>query len=143
MSIRHRVTKLISKLMPSAATNKKRKKRRLPFGACEYSDDQIELSLPGLHIKVNRETTLDIPHEVTVVVPRAELRKTCSCPEPCSCRKELIYSSITIVHAPRHPLAGPPAPPPEIPPSTSATLYFPHSTGVSGPSPASEDDKKK
>jgi len=71
--------------------------------------DTVELHLPGLNIKLSRNLALDTPHEVTVVVPRAEMRKICPGPNNGSCEYELIYSSITVVHAPRHPLAGPSA----------------------------------
>lgn len=71
-------------------------------------EDKIEVCLPGLTIKMSRNIDLDTPHEVTVVIPRAEMRKICA-NEDCSKRGyEIIYSSITVVHAPRHPLAGPP-----------------------------------
>ncbi|QUH19569.1 hypothetical protein [Alkaliphilus sp. B6464] len=76
--------------------------------------DCIELKLEDLYIKMNRITDKGIPHEVTVVVPRAEIREKYD-ENQRLIEKEVILNSITIVHAPRHPLAGPPAPPPEIP----------------------------
>jgi len=76
--------------------------------------DHIELELEDLYIKMNRITDQGIPHEVTVVVPRAEIREKYD-ENQNIIEKEVILNSITIVHAPRHPLAGPPAPPPEIP----------------------------
>jgi len=69
--------------------------------------DTVELNLPGLNIKISRNMFSDTPHEVTVVVPRAEMRKTCHYDDCSNCEWELIYSSITVVHAPRHTLAGP------------------------------------
>jgi len=68
--------------------------------------DKVEVSLPGLTIKMSRNVDLDTPHEVTVVIPRAQMRKTCLNGDCSKCEYELIYSSITVVHAPRHPLAG-------------------------------------
>ena len=84
--------------------------------------DEIELSLAGLNIIMKRETNPDTPHEVSVYVPRAEIRKNChhgtACPpEGCpDCTVEILLNSITIVHSPRHPLAGESQKPPEIPP---------------------------
>jgi len=72
--------------------------------------DTVEVSLPGLNIKMSRKVDLDTPHEVTVVVPRAEMRKTCHNDDCGKYECEIIYSSITVVHAPRHPLAGPSIP---------------------------------
>lgn len=77
-------------------------------------DDDVVVFLPGLVIKLNRKLDIDTPHEVTVVLPRVEIRKKCQNGDGSKCEYELIYNSITVVHAPRHPLAGPPpaGPPP-------------------------------
>lgn len=56
--------------------------------------DEIKLNLWGVDLSVKRETTADIPTELSVIVPRAEYRD-----------KEIILNSITIVIAPRHPPA--------------------------------------
>lgn len=83
--------------------------------------DEIELNLAGLNIVMKRETNPNTPYEVSVYVPRAEIRKKCphgtECPpEGCpDCTVEILLNSITIVHAPRHPLAGETQKPPEIP----------------------------
>lgn len=76
--------------------------------------DHIELQLEDLYIKMNRITDQETPHEVTVVVPRAEIRKKYD-EKQNLIEEEIILNSITIVHSPRHPLAGPPGSPPEIP----------------------------
>lgn len=112
------------------------------FGCCSKQKDcqwdEVDLRLADLQIVMKRKNTLDVPHEVSVIVPRAEIRETCSfeCPtketsscEPAKerhcctpangtycCTKETILNSITIVHSPRHPLAGETANPPSIPP---------------------------
>jgi hypothetical protein len=102
----------ISKIKNWIKNFMKRKKNR--------QDDIVEVNLPGLSIKLNRKLDIDTPHEVTVVVPRAEIRKRCLDGACTRYEYEIIYSSITVVHAPRHPLAGPPpSPPPEIPPRKS------------------------
>ncbi|MFZ5596269.1 MAG: hypothetical protein ACOY31_04570 [Bacillota bacterium] len=56
------------------------------------------LSLPMLSISLTRKIGIDVPHEVSVFVPRAEIRFK-------EQETEFIYNSITIVHAPRHPIA--------------------------------------
>ncbi|GAB6085751.1 hypothetical protein [Alkaliphilus crotonatoxidans] len=77
-------------------------------------NDSIQVELPGLLIKMTRITDPEIPHEVTVVVPRAEIREKFD-ENNRVIEREVLLNSITVVHAPRHPLAGPPSPPPEIP----------------------------
>lgn len=56
--------------------------------------DEIKIKLWGLDLSVKRETTSDIPTELSVIVPRAEYRD-----------QEIILNSITIVFSPRHPPA--------------------------------------
>lgn len=62
-------------------------------------EDTIEVSLPLLTIKLTRLLHIDVPHEVSIIVPRAEMEFSVQ-------ETRLVYSSITVVHAPRHPLAG-------------------------------------
>lgn len=76
--------------------------------------DYIHLQLEDLNIQLARITDPAIPHEVTIVVPRAEIREKYD-ENNRLVEREVILNSITVVHAPRHPLAGPPSPPPEIP----------------------------
>ncbi|MHB8156641.1 MAG: hypothetical protein ACYDEQ_04540 [Desulfocucumaceae bacterium] len=81
--------------------------RSSPDSCPTIQDDSITLDLPMLSITLSRQLNIDVPHEVSVIVPRAEIR--------CSGEAmEIIYSSITVIHAPRHPLAG------EQPPATVA-----------------------
>lgn len=94
MSIKSIVTKLFSKEQPQS--------------------DHIEVNLESLNIKMSRLTNPEIPHEVTIVVPRAEIRRKFD--EGAKLvEEEIILNSITIVHAPRHTLAGSSTPTPEIP----------------------------
>jgi|Deesub1362A_J573_1020465.scaffolds.fasta_scaffold04139_6 hypothetical protein len=79
------------------------------------TDDEVKVRLPGLEICMVRKSDLDTPHEVTVVIPRAEIR-TKYYEEERYWETEVVYNSITVVSAPRHPQAGPPAAHPEIPP---------------------------
>ncbi|MBZ4653927.1 MAG: hypothetical protein JG781_1266 [Peptococcaceae bacterium] len=82
-------------------------RRFFPFK--NFTRDQVDLDLWGLHLCVSRETSLDVPTELTVVIPRTELRHDCTEGTPPVCDTEIILNSITVVLAPRHPLAGPPA----------------------------------
>lgn len=82
---------------------------RKVFALKNYTHDRVDLDLWGLHLCVTRETSLEIPTELTVVLPRTELRHNCTKGDPPVCDTEIILSSITVVLAPRHPLAGPPA----------------------------------
>lgn len=60
--------------------------------------------LPGLTIAFLRTTELAVPHEVSVIIPRAEIRY--SWWEAGRQRQaEVILNSITLVDAPRHPTA--------------------------------------
>lgn len=70
--------------------------------------DHIDLKLWGLALSVTRETNLDIPSELSVILPRVEYRRSCTPGDPPVCDTEIIYNSLTVVIAPRHPLAGPP-----------------------------------
>lgn len=74
--------------------------------------DKITLRLYGLDIEIERKTNIDVPHEVTVVVPRVESRKKVKGDEE---DIEIIMNSITIVHSPRHKELGISSPPPNIP----------------------------
>ncbi|MDI3476555.1 MAG: hypothetical protein PWQ59_80 [Thermoanaerobacterium sp.] len=74
--------------------------------------DKITLRLYGLDVEIERKTNIDVPHEVTVVVPRVELRKKTKGGEE---DIEIIMNSITIVHSPRHKELGASPSPPNIP----------------------------
>ncbi len=63
--------------------------------------DEIHLLLQDLSIMVKREIMLDVPFEMTVVVPRAEISKKYQGGE--LVETNLVYSSITISHSPRYP----------------------------------------
>lgn len=62
--------------------------------------DEIYLSLDGLEIVVNRSFAYDKPHEVSVFVPRAELRKTIQNGDRIE-EVEVLLNSITVVHSPQ------------------------------------------
>lgn len=77
--------------------------------------DRVGLNLFGLNIGLSRRLPPDIPYELTVVVPRAEFRGKCNCPEGKNCEWEVILSSITIAHSPREIGKTGSRPPPQIP----------------------------
>lgn len=66
--------------------------------------DEVRISLSEFNMSMSRWFTSDLPHEVSVFVPRAEvrIRKGRGVQET-----EITLDSITIVHAPRHPPAKP------------------------------------
>ncbi|MDI3535442.1 MAG: hypothetical protein PWQ82_1807 [Thermosediminibacterales bacterium] len=74
-------------------------------GIINKSNDLAYIKLPCLDVLLKREIVSDQPHEIHVIVPRAEIRKTCF-PDGKTVY-ELIYSSVTIVSSSSHPLAGP------------------------------------
>ena len=67
--------------------------------------DRVLLELPGVKMRLERCTGDQQPHEVTLVLPRIEIRKTTKS-AAAETTEEYIYSSITVVHAPRHPQEG-------------------------------------
>lgn len=61
--------------------------------------DRVQVCLPFSRITLDRSSSVGVPHEVTVVIPRAEFRlrrDTTGAVE-----YEAILSSITIAHSPR------------------------------------------
>lgn len=70
------------------------------------SGDLVILQLADLQIQVCRQKPVDVPHEITVVVPRVEIHRRYTRPDGCDGEEELIYNSVTVVHAPRHTPSG-------------------------------------
>jgi len=98
--------------MPMFAWLRKRTRPRtheLSLTAGTGLRDSIKLTLNGLFISLNREIGFNWPHEVHVVVPRAEEIRTYHNGELIEERR--ILSSISIVHAPYHPPAEGARPP--------------------------------
>ncbi|MGE5582467.1 MAG: hypothetical protein ACM3X9_07995 [Bacillota bacterium] len=58
--------------------------------------DTASVKVFGMKIDVTREVPVDVPYELTVVVPRAELRRN-----KAGGSLEVILSSVTIAHSPR------------------------------------------
>ncbi len=67
--------------------------------------DTAKLNVFGMSLEVTREVAVDVPYELTVVVPRAEFRQTAAKSDlPAkNLNTEIILSSITIAHSPRLP----------------------------------------
>lgn len=88
----------------------------------EKTSDRVDLNLWGLNLSVKRDTTLDTPAELSVIIPRVEFRyKYNASPAP-SAETEIIFSSITVVLSPRHPSEQDATPPLPVPAPT--TLNF-------------------
>ncbi len=68
----------------------------------EKTTDQINLNIGGINLSVKHETTSEIPSELSVILPRVEVRnKSSFTPTTQSYSTEIILNSITIVLAPR------------------------------------------
>lgn len=63
------------------------------------TDDDVVVRLDDLVLSVRRKIDLDVPFEVTVVVPRAEVTEKYR--DGTLVQRTLVYSSITIAHSPR------------------------------------------
>lgn len=65
--------------------------------------DRVGLDLPFCSVTLERHSDVDLAHEVTVVIPRVEVRSRKG-PEGAA-ELEVVLSSITIAHSPRPPAA--------------------------------------
>lgn len=72
----------------------------------EAQFDEVAIEIDGVSMKMTRRGSTDVPAEVTSVIPRVEIRKRTYENGQLRTEEELIVNSVTIVHAPRHPLAG-------------------------------------
>lgn len=63
--------------------------------------DTVKLSIFGLKIEIARQLPADSPHELTVVVPRAEFRNQLLNNDFKKTSAEVLLNSITIAHSPR------------------------------------------
>jgi hypothetical protein len=80
-------------------------KSRGRAGQSQGATDVVEVRLDDLAISLFRTASSTLPHEVTVVIPRAEVVKRYE--EGRLAETRLVYSSITVSHAPRFPPEGP------------------------------------
>ncbi|WP_066637020.1 hypothetical protein [Desulfolucanica intricata] len=86
--------------------------------------DEAEIQIGGVSIKVTRRLSLDVPHEITAIIPRVEIRRRKYNNGQLASEDEMILNSITIVHAPRHPLAEETPPQVEPEPNRNSTVKF-------------------
>jgi len=63
--------------------------------------DEVNVLLDGLAMRLARDIRFDLPFEVTVVVPRAEVTRKYQ--DGNLVETNLVYSGITISHSPRYP----------------------------------------
>ncbi|MGE5561488.1 MAG: hypothetical protein ACM3XN_10655 [Chloroflexota bacterium] len=73
---------------------------------CQPSVDFVTFKLDGLEIGVYRFQGGTLPHELHVVVPRAEIERRKKATDGSEEIHRTVLSSITIAHAPRYPWAG-------------------------------------
>ncbi|MGE5418451.1 MAG: hypothetical protein ACM3UZ_17060 [Acidobacteriota bacterium] len=64
--------------------------------------DEIVIAFADAVMRVKRCTTLPIPHEITAVIPRAEIRKKLYKNGQLVAETETVLNSITIAHSPQH-----------------------------------------
>lgn len=67
--------------------------------------DYARIELGPLKMKMKKYYNYERPHEISVIVPRVEMRKEIKSPF-FTLTEEIIYNSVTIVNAPQAPLAG-------------------------------------
>lgn len=94
--------------------------------------DEIEMELAGVQFKVRRVGEARIPHEIHVIMPRAEIRKIQPAGENGPCELQIMLSNVNIVHSPRLTSEGgeqtplpPKAPVIESPKASSSEGSFP------------------
>lgn len=102
-----------------------------------YNCDEVEIRIEDTCLRLRRRIAVDLPHEVSAYVPRAEIRHRRFADGKLVSEDEIILNSLTIVHAPRHPLAGPPPTslPPPAPPSPAPPPRTPRPPGQLPPPP--------
>ncbi len=83
---------------------------------CCPNIDKVLLELDDyLEIKLTRILTYDTPHEVTIVIPRVEIRREHIKPTGEKTSSEILMNSVTVVHSPQRPSHEGEGAPPEIP----------------------------
>jgi len=69
----------------------------------EIIENQLEIIIGDILVKIVRFTTTKPQNELTAVIPRAEIRRKCYKNGVPATEEEIILNSITLVDAPRHP----------------------------------------
>lgn len=101
MYLKHMIEKLKNKF-----SNKEGRHKTLSLNNKSHKE-KVNLNLAGLNIKLYRHSHIDTPNEITIVVPRVEIRQKCLNDDCSQFENEIIFNSVTVVSAPRHPLADP------------------------------------
>lgn len=68
--------------------------------------DQVKIRLPGTQVCFSRGYSGPEAHEITVVIPRVEIRSSLNIFGRAVYTREVILNSITLVDAPRRPPGG-------------------------------------
>lgn len=80
------------------------KTKQVVLSSEDKTTDHINIDIGGLHLSVKHETTSEIPTELSVILPRIEMRDKCSFAPPTKCTsREIILNSISIILSPRNP----------------------------------------
>lgn len=72
----------------------------------EEQADVVNIKIDDLAISMSRGCDPSVPHEFSVFVPYVKMSIKYFQDGQLWCEKDLILNSLTIVHAPRHPLVG-------------------------------------
>lgn len=73
------------------------------FGGRHLQEACVEINIEGVIIRVTHKVHLTVPHELTVVLPRVEIRHRYFENGQLAREDEMILNSVTVVDAPRHP----------------------------------------
>jgi hypothetical protein len=73
------------------------------FGNRYLQEAHVEIEIEGVVVRVTHKVDLNVPHELTVVLPRVEIRHRYFENGQLAREDEMILNSITVVDAPRHP----------------------------------------
>ncbi|RJQ31619.1 MAG: hypothetical protein C4589_01500 [Peptococcaceae bacterium] len=73
------------------------------FGSRRLQEAYVEINIEGVIVRVTHKVDLTVPHELTVVLPRVEIRHRYFENGQPAGEDEIILNSITVVDAPRHP----------------------------------------
>lgn len=76
--------------------------RKIP--SCEKKiENQLEIIIGEILLRITRCSEIPPSNELTVIIPRAEIRRTCYDKGLLARTEEILLSSITLVDSPRHP----------------------------------------
>lgn len=98
--------------------------------------DESEIKIDGVTLKLDRANTLRLPFEVSLVIPRAEIRRRYYEGGQVVREEEVNLSGVTLVHSPRYPSRRGPSggkPPFPLPPPAGEAF---RATGKSRPAAA-------